>query len=379
GNLLIAFTALFVPFVSSRFWRLFSIIFHQCYTTPDPRDTIHQQRQVVLRNATSPESGLATFARLLWAWRGAGQRRSLLRVLPTALFALLSIGAFTAAGGFSSKIASTGEVLLKGDNCTTAYQLLSKNTTETTVYGAYASTFSNNMASYAQQCYSPGSSGILECAKFVTRTIPTATREYNASCPFHGLCRRNSSNIRFDTGHLDSNHVFGLNSGKDSSLTFRYVLQCAPLATTGRTHNITVSDQDFTTYNYGPMLGTTYHKKQYDFTQAVPDIITQYTRQSLGSVNNINFLLNVKEFGTFNRSFVDNGGSSFIPDADLMRRDGQVSLSFLSGNGVYFVSPTDDDWYRANVADGYVMITSHSDNQTVYRPQEAAPPLGCIE
>lgn len=229
GNLLIALTALFIPFVSSRFWRLCAIIFHQCHTTSGPQDTVHQQRQVVLRNATSPESGLASFIRLLWAWRGAGQQHSLLRVLPTALFALLSIGAFTAAGGFSSKIATTGEVLLKGDNCTTAYMLPTRNTTLVSLYGAYASTFSTNVASYAQQCYSSGRSGILECAKFVTRTISTASMSYNESCPFHGICRQNSSNIRFDTGHMDSNRVFGLNSGKDSSLTFRYVLRVSLL------------------------------------------------------------------------------------------------------------------------------------------------------
>ncbi|KAK8054211.1 hypothetical protein PG996_013512 [Apiospora saccharicola] len=101
--------------------------------------------------------------------------------------------------------------------------------------------------------------------------------------------------------------------------------------TAGRTHSAAVSDQNFTTYNYGPLLRSSHNEKQYDFTQAVPDMKTH---------------------------------STFFPDADLMRRDGEVSLSFLSGNGIYFTSPTDDDWYRANRR---------------YRPQEAASPLGCIQ
>ncbi|KAK7991436.1 hypothetical protein PG988_000230 [Apiospora saccharicola] len=105
---------------------------------------------------------------------------------------------------------------------------------------------------------------------------------------------------------------------------------------------------------------------------------TQYTRQSIGTLNNINFLLNVQTFGTFNGSFL-NMSSTFFPDADLMRRDGEVSLSFLSGNGIYFTSPTDDDWYRANVSDGKIVLSINSDTQRRYRPQEAASPLGCIQ
>lgn len=62
-----------------------------------------------------------------------------------------------------------------------------------------------------------------------------------------------------------------------------------------------------------------------------------------------------------------------------MRRDGEVSLSFLSGNGVYLTSPTDDDWYRVNDTDGNVTMTFTSGSQRRYRPQEAASPLGCIQ
>ncbi|KAK8086641.1 hypothetical protein PG994_001615 [Apiospora phragmitis] len=376
GNLLIAFTALFVPFVASRFWRIFAILFHQCYSTPHPRDTIHHQRQVVLRNATSPESGLISFLRLLWAWRG---QRPWLRVLPIALFALLSIVAFTVAGGFSSKIATTGEVLLKGDSCRASYLLVSTNMTEVNLSRSHASTFINNMASYAQQCYSKQSSGqILECAKFVTRTIPTATMDYNASCPFKsGICRRDNSNIRFDTGHLDSNRVFGLNLGEDSSLTFRYVLQCAPLATEGRSETITVSNQNFTTYNYGPHLSARNDTQSRNFTHLVPDIETQYSPIKLGLVKTINFLLTYRSFSMFQGSF-NPRESDFKPDPDLIRRDGDVSLAFLSGNGVYLFSRTDDDWYKATVNTATLSSASNPD-QALYRPEEAASPLGCVQ
>ncbi|KAK8132103.1 hypothetical protein PG999_000276 [Apiospora kogelbergensis] len=374
GNLLIAFTALFIPFVASRFWRIFAILFHQCYSTSDPRDTIHNQRQIVLRNSTSLESGLFSFAELMWAWRGAS-RRAWVRILPVALFVFLSIVAFTVAGGFSSQISMTGEVLLKGNNCRTSYLMHTTNQSVISRYMSYASTFVYNMASYEQQCYTNQSSGLVECDKFVTGTIPTTTMDYNASCPFENqLCRRNHSNIRFDTGHLNSNDMFGLNSPRDTSFTFRHVMQCAPLVTEGRIHNITVSNRNFTTYNYGQQIKGS---GQFNYTHIVPDIETQYSTQHLGLTNNINFLLTTREFTTFQGSF-DESTSNFVPDSDIITRDGDVSLCFLSGNGVHFSSHTDDDWYRATVSDGDLSRTDYTTGQKVYRPEEAATPLGCI-
>ncbi|KAK6860388.1 hypothetical protein PG995_004024 [Apiospora arundinis] len=377
GNLLIAFTALFIPFVASRFWRIFAIIFHQCYSTSDLRDAIHHQRQVMLRNSTSPESGLMSIARLMWAWRNKSPR-AWSRILPLAIFAFLSICAFTVAGGFSSQISMAGEVLLRGDHCQTAYLMQSTDLAATNMFRSYTSTFTNNVANYAQQCYSNQSSGLLECARFVTGTIPTATMDYNASCPFKPeICRRDHSNIRFDTGHLNTNDIFGLNSPQDSTLTFRHVLQCAPLSTEGRTKNITVSDRNFTTYNYGPMaqvLGG----QLYNYTDVVPDIATQYETQFLGLISNINLLLIPRDFGSFQGSF-DKNASDFTPDPSIMTLDGDGSMYFLSGNGLFFLSPTEDDWYRATVPVGPLMRPNFYNGQRLYRPEEAASPLGCIQ
>ncbi|KAK8096079.1 hypothetical protein PG999_014101 [Apiospora kogelbergensis] len=255
GNFLIAFTALFIPFVASRFWRIFAIILHQYYSASSPRDTIYHQRQVLLCNSSSPETGLVAFIRLMWAWRRSASHLWS-RILPVALFSLLSIGAFTVAGGFSSQISTTGEVLLKGSDCGIITALSTPNDLPSALgsRSAYWASTINSVANYAQQCYSNQSSSLLECSKFVTRTIPTSAIDYKAPCPFAaGSCRRNNSNIRLDTGHMHSGNMFGLNTREDQALTVRYVLQCAPLDTAGHTRNITLLDRNFTAYNYGPL------------------------------------------------------------------------------------------------------------------------------
>lgn len=72
----------------------------------------------------------------------------------------------------------------------------------------------------------------------------------------------------------------------------------------------------------------------------------------------------------------------FAPNTRLFRPDADSLLVFLSGNGVPFFEPTMDPWYRgfipyANGTSGYII--PHDWNNTVYRPDEAASPMGCLE
>lgn len=118
GNLLIAFTAVFVGLVTGRVWRIACYVFHRCYSTPEPQDTLHHQRQAVLRNSGSAASAVWAFANLTLAWQNIASR-SLVRALPALLTATLCVIAFTIVGGFSSQISSAlkNEVLLNGTNC----------------------------------------------------------------------------------------------------------------------------------------------------------------------------------------------------------------------------------------------------------------------
>lgn len=118
GNLLIAFTAVFVSIVTGRLWRIACLIFHRCYSTPEPRDGLHHQRQAVLRNSGSAVSALWTFIQIVWTWQNITSH-SIMRAFPAFLTAASCVIAFTIVGGYSSQISSAlkNEVLLNSTNC----------------------------------------------------------------------------------------------------------------------------------------------------------------------------------------------------------------------------------------------------------------------
>lgn len=118
GNLLIAFTAIFIGIVTDRLWRIACYVFYRSYSTSKPRDTLHHQRQVILRNSDSAASALWAIIQLTWAWYNSTDR-PLTRLLPTLSTAVFCVVAFAVAGGYSSQISSAlkNEVLLDGTNC----------------------------------------------------------------------------------------------------------------------------------------------------------------------------------------------------------------------------------------------------------------------
>lgn len=71
--------------------------------------------------------------------------------------------------------------------------------------------------------------------------------------------------------------------------------------------------------------------------------------------------------------------SSFSPAPFINRTDGDISLYFLSGNGVKFISPSVDDWYRAVDPYSSIRAVDLTSNSTTYRPDVAAAPLACID
>lgn len=72
-------------------------------------------------------------------------------------------------------------------------------------------------------------------------------------------------------------------------------------------------------------------------------------------------------------------GTTFIPHPEIIRRDGDVTLIFLSGNGLLYVPQAGDEWYRATVRNGHVYRDNGTDRLDFYIPEEAASPLGCVE
>jgi hypothetical protein len=263
GTLLIAFTAFFIGLVATRFWRVTCWILSRIYPDPGPHDALHHQRQAVLRNSPTSDSALWLFCQLSWSWRKRS-RNVIRRTSPTIICATVSICAFIAAGGFSSRISSgiTNAVLLKGNNCAIVYTNGdgADNTTVQESLGLfypYTSQMVQSAAEYARQCYLANASSFLNCDTFVQSRLASSI-DINANCPFdNAICRSSTSNLRLDTGVLDSREAFGVNSPDDERIGFRMALHCAPLKTEGFSNETSNYSRNYTQYYYGkPFSGS---------------------------------------------------------------------------------------------------------------------------
>ncbi|KAI1734534.1 hypothetical protein F4680DRAFT_470779 [Xylaria scruposa] len=337
ANLLIAFTAFFIAF-----------------------DAIYHQRQAVLRNSSSPESGVQMLLWLLWANR---RSKGWLRPLPAATVAIACISAFTVAGGFSSQISTavSSEVLIKSSNCG-LYSLSAVSIVDDAIYflkQSYRATKLNNAANYAQQCYSNENNGLLDCGRFITKRV-TNTVDTRASCPFYNhLCRNESANLRIDSGYIDSHSIFGLNTPTDKRILFRNVLHCAPLTTTGFTDERNTSLGRLTLYRYGNYNNLNGTERSYVY--AAPSVDSQYP----------------DEEPSYSITTYGNYAIGFIPIDEMARTDADVYLVFLSGNGVLFTEPSDDLWYHTSKTPLLINLQDQGLGVPLYAPQEPASPLGC--
>ncbi|KAI0544175.1 hypothetical protein F4679DRAFT_591693 [Xylaria curta] len=374
GNLLIAFVAIFIAFVGSRLWRILCLVLHRCYSTSKARDAIHHQRQVVLRNSSSPESTLLNTIRLVWAWRKSANR--LVRLLPIGLLATTCLVAFTVAGGFSSNVSTAAgdEVLVRSTHCGPI-----RITEPTAEMAAITSRFNaeklNDAENYAQRCYSSNGTA---CNTFVVGHLPTATMNTTSTCPFQNrICRDPQSTLRLDTGYIDSNDHLGLSAPANQRFAWRYVLHCAPLETKGYTSRIVDAGKGWIRFHYGNVsVGALGNQTMRDYLYEIEDSNFQYQPRKGDSLAGSNFKLSYDNSVTFQGKPVD---GYFTPIPELARSDGDTTMAFLSGNGVPFAQLMDDGWYRATDFLTTISHSSASGSQPVYRPSVAASPMGCVE
>lgn len=254
GNYLLAFTSLFITIVSGCFWNILRRVLHRCYSTSAPRDTLHHQQQAVFRNSSSAFESFQILFSLAWTWRHTvGDRRRLLRLVPGSLGAAFVVIAFGIASGFSSQISSAigTQVRVDGTNCSLVNYDVEDPNFDPYALLPYISRLVSNYGNYAQQCYSPSSSGIFDCTSFVRARLPSDV-DTQAPCPFAaGLCRSDNENIRLDTGYINSHNDLGMNAPESERILFRASLSCAPLLTEGYSKNITGETGDYTVYEYG--------------------------------------------------------------------------------------------------------------------------------
>ena len=266
GGLLTAFLALFVTIAGTEFWRISCFAIHHLLFSELARDGLHHERQAILRNAANGASGLWSLLRMNWVWRKHTRAQPHKRIFPLITYTLITLCAFALAGIFSSQVSTSmgNQVLLLGSIC----GILPIDAADADAKGywgtllPYFNERTISSANYAQTCYG-NSANVQACPTFLQKSLPW-TSQPNVGCPFpqHEICRSNSTNLRLDTGYINSDFDFGINSPTKDRFLYRNVIECAPLNTKAYSENVTLdrkgnntSTRQIIKYYYGSRPG----------------------------------------------------------------------------------------------------------------------------
>ena len=87
----------------------------------------------------------------------------------------------------------------------------------------------------------------------------------------------------------------------------------------------------------------------------------------------------MEECEILNGSCVDSR-STFTPIKELAQTDGDISLIFLSNDGIHYTEPVEDEWYSAHrTTNDTLRENGYSDQKHYYLSDETASVLGCKE
>lgn len=363
GRLLLAALSVFVTLVSQSTWSILSFALHQWRARDQPaQDGLYFQSQVLLRHPVPPGATITELLFMWWAWhrrnsqnRVAHLKRRLLVILAPAL---LVFGGFSAAGVFVSKVAhlayESSDVLLNPVSCGAWGFNLSVQAGKAAARDKNAND-TRNARAYAQNCYDQH----LETG--ICSLYPKARIEFNSSdtpCPFgtdsaaEDACLYGQNQaMRLDTGLLNSNHIFGINTAPENQVLVRKILTCSPFHASNYLNQSLSPDGGYTIWNFG--LGPL----------AAGGLTSDYTYSynTYGRQAGIGFTL-------YSVSTVDN---VWQPVQALSRSDADVSAHFLSQNSVTYEQEVDDIWFSAKDTEGQI--------EGYYGPSQYTNVLMCAE
>lgn len=233
ASVLTAFLALFVTIVGSCLWRISSFIIHQYSSSPDAKDGLHHQHQLVFRNTGSPAEAAKTFTEIAWHWRRNGLK-AWMRSIPLALFALVFLLAFSAASILTGLVtrAAGSQRLIVSDEC--GFWALDQSASALDRQLAMQTKDLNDTilaATYARQCYGQ-ETGLnkLRCSMYTKRSIDWTASEVD--CPFDDSICSAPRALKLDSGVIDSHMDLGINAPDSGRVGFRKVTTCSPLKVT---------------------------------------------------------------------------------------------------------------------------------------------------
>ena len=208
-------------------WRILSFLIHQQRARCEPRDAVHYQQQVVLRNHGTPGSATWKLIQIAWHWRRLA-KNSTLRNLPLILLAASNIFVFAIAGVFSAEVvkAAGDETLIRSPNCGSSFPNTSDSANLPSWY-QWDAKQTRTASTYARACYLTTYDDS-RCDRFTTPNI-TWTYDTTAPCPFDDDLCQPSGAYQMDSGYLNTHESLGINAKKSDRLSYRQVTTCAVL------------------------------------------------------------------------------------------------------------------------------------------------------
>lgn len=235
GRIFIAFLALFVRMAGGQLWQILCYLLYQARFSEKPRDGLYHQQQARLRNSSSSAQALWQGLELAFAWTKKA-RNGAFRSLYLAIVAAIHVAAFTVAGLFSSRLAtSSGQVLISSPNCGGVNAFIPGKYDDYTTPQAVADIAAYAIESrtqavvaqaYASTCY-VGDTQSQTCQGYAT-TRTGKSDLVVSSCPFKdNICSGDS--VTIDSGFIDSDLDFGINAKASDRISYRRLLTCSVL------------------------------------------------------------------------------------------------------------------------------------------------------
>ena len=243
ANLLIATLALFVTMSGGQLWTIVRFALHQARESDRYKTSgvLHNQQQVILRNATTDVATARLFIRLAFSWR----RTTVKPFSSSMVIVLLAISHaafFMVAGAFSAALANAGES--RSPYCgdfNQSYLATVNNGVNASTTGTFQLSLEfiakeehdiQLSLEYARECYM-ASSLSSSCDTFQQPRLNWKTFQ-NGSCPFDLTKCSDSGTTVFDTGLIDSHNDLGINAHSNDRLLYRRVTNCTVLNDTAQ-------------------------------------------------------------------------------------------------------------------------------------------------
>ncbi|KAH8589589.1 hypothetical protein B0O99DRAFT_724969 [Bisporella sp. PMI_857] len=373
ANIIVAVLSVLVAFTGSHLWDLIAFIRFWTGASNQPRSALHHQLQILVRNITSPGAFLLEAVLVGWSWRHRGALSSLATVVGLAI--ICSAG-FLVAGIFVSQIVSTSdlEVLAHSGSC----GWISWRNETTDLNRDYQQTIFNQAVTYVQTCYNK-TGPLSQCNIYVKRAVPIQEMTHTG-CPFPGICTNNSA-VRLDTGLVDSNDVFGINTDSDLRVRMQRVFTCAPID----------ADRYFTTRPIPPEFSRRYYDRD-----PLPEeqLFEWFLGPMTGSLRSLNSTVQQSDYKVMFSTGIDLTPRAYYVPADdkplsgwhnstfdlipeLRREDADTHIIIFHNNALRFFTPNNDPIFAAHTEKQ--VLFDDSSNITMYIADKPASVLGCAE